>query len=348
MRLADLAERVGGVVTGDPDVEVTRVAPPAEAGPGSIVVVGEPGLLAQIDGRASAVIVRDDAPATRTPAIRVRDTRLALAHALRALAPLPRPVPGVHPTCVLGERVRLGADVFLGPYVVVGSDVRLADRVQVHAHGILEDGVEIGADAVLHARATVRRGCTLGARVVLQSGAVIGSDGFGYAQDAARRHVPIPQIGTVVLGDDVEIGANSTVDRATLGATRIGRGTKLDNYVHIGHNVEIGEDVAMAAGCLIAGSVRIGNRVLMGGMSGIADHLTVGDDAVVLGDTGVTRDVPPRTVVAGRPARPRMEYHRAAAAMRRLPAALRELADLRRRLDRLEGRPPDPPRRKQE
>lgn len=345
MRLADLAERVGGVVSGDPDVEVVRVAAPADAGAGVVVVVADPDLLPEIDGRASAVIVREDAPATRGPAIRVRDTRLALALALRALAPAPRPAPGVHPTCVLGERLRLGDGVFLGPYVVIGSDVRLGDRVQIHAHGIVEDGVEIGADSVLHARATVRRACTLGARVVIQSGAVIGSDGFGYAQDAARRHVPIPQIGTVVLGDDVEIGANSAVDRATLGATRIGRGTKLDNYVHIGHNVEIGEDVAMAAGCFIAGSVRIGNRVLMGGMSGIADHLSIGDDAVVLGDSGVTRDVPPRAVVAGRPARPRMEYHRAAAAAQRLPAALRELAELRRRLDRLEGRPVDPTRR---
>jgi UDP-3-O-[3-hydroxymyristoyl] glucosamine N-acyltransferase len=338
MRLADLAERIGGALSGDPDVEVSRVAPPSEAGPGAVVVVAHADLLPAVDGRAAAVIVRDDAPPTRGPAIRVPDARLALAYALRVLAPDVPPPAGVHPTCILGERVRLGGGVYLGPYVVVGADVRLGERVQIHAHGIVEDGVEIGPDSVLHARATVRRGCTLGARVVIQSGTVIGSDGFGYAQDRARRHVPIPQRGTVVLGDDVEIGANSAVDRATLGQTRIGRGTKLDNYVHIGHNVEIGEDVAMAAACFIAGSVRIGNRVLMGGMSGVADHLTIGDDAVVLGDTAVTRDVPPRTVVAGRPARPRMEHHRAGAALRRLPEALRELAALRRRLDRLEGR----------
>ncbi|HLW47128.1 MAG TPA: UDP-3-O-(3-hydroxymyristoyl)glucosamine N-acyltransferase [bacterium] len=338
MRLAELAERVGGRVAGNPDVEIKRVAPPEDAGPDAVVVVAEAAQVPRVDGCAAALIVREDAPATRGPAIRVRDPRLALAHALRALMPAVPPPRGVHATCVLGERVRLGDGVFLGPYVVVGSDVVLGDRAQIHAHGILEDGVRIGPDALLHPRVTVRRRCTLGARVVIQSGAVIGSDGFGYAQDAARRHVPIPQVGTVVLGDDVEIGANSTVDRATLGATRIGRGTKLDNYVHIGHNVEIGEDVAMAAACFIAGSVRIGNRVLMGGMSGVADHLTIGDDAVVLGDTGVTRDVPPRTVVAGHPARPRMEHHRAGAAARRLPKALRDLADLRRRLDRLEGR----------
>jgi UDP-3-O-[3-hydroxymyristoyl] glucosamine N-acyltransferase len=252
--------------------------------------------------------------------------------------PAAPPAAGVHPTAVLGDRVRLGTGVFLGPYVVVGSDVTVGDRAQIHAHGVLEDGVRIGPDALLHPRVTIRSRCSLGARVVIQSGAVIGSDGFGYAQDAARRHVPIPQVGIVVLSDDVEVGANSTIDRATLGATRIGRGTKLDNYVHIGHNVEIGEDVAMAAACFIAGSVRIGDRVLMGGMSGVADHLTIGDDAVVMGDSGVTRDVPPRTVVAGHPARPRMQRHRADAAVLRLPEALRDLADLRRRLDRLEGR----------
>ncbi len=338
MRLDELARRVGGRFSGDSGVEVTRVTGPGDAGPGAVVVLSDVARLAAVEAAATAVILPDDGPPTRLPAIRVQNIRLALALALRALLPPGAPAPGVHPTCVVGARVRIGAHVYLGPYVVIGDDVELGERAQVHAHGVIEDGVHIGPGSVLHARVTVRRGCVLGSRVVLQSGTVIGSDGFGYAQDAQRRHVPIPQIGTVMLGDDVEIGANSAVDRATLGATRIGRGTKLDNYVHIGHNVEIGEDVAMAAGCFIAGSVRIGHRVLIGGMSGVADHLTVGDDAVVLGDTGVTRDVPPAAVVAGHPARPRMEYQRALAAVFRLPGLARQLRELRRRLERLEGR----------
>ncbi len=336
MRLEDLARRIGGRLTGDPAVDVTRVAAPHDAGPGAVVVLADPRLLAAVEAAASAVVLAEDAPPTRLPSIRVRNPRLALAVALQALAPRARPAPGIHPTCVLGAGVRIGTDVHLGPYVVVGDEVELSDRVAVHAHGVVEDRVRIGPDSVLHAGAIVRHGCRLGARVVLQSGTVIGSDGFGYAQDAQRRHVPIPQVGTVVLGDDVDIGANSAVDRATLGATVIGRGTKLDNYVHVGHNVEIGEDVAIAAGVFIAGSVRIGHRVLIGGMAGVSDHLTIGDDAVVMGDTGVTRDVPPRAVVAGRPARPRMEMHRAAAAARRLPELIRQLRDLRRRVQRLE------------
>jgi len=337
MRLDALAERLGGDLTGDPGIEVHGVVPPEEARPGTVVVLTDPRRLPQVEAARVPVILPRDAPETPLPAIRVPNVRLALALAIRALRPSKTPPPGIHPTCVLGARTRIGEGAYLGPFVAVGDDVTIAARSQIHAHGVIEDDAQIGPECVLHPRVTIRHGCRLGARVVIQSGTVIGSDGFGYAQDAQRRHVFIPQVGGVVIGDDVEIGANVTVDRGMLGATRIGRGTKLDNLIHIAHNVEIGEDVAIAAAVFIAGSVRIGNRVLIGGLAGVSDHLVIGDDAVVMADTGVSQDVPPGGVVAGHPAWPRTARRRAEAAYRRLPELVRRLRDLERRVRRLEG-----------
>ncbi|TMI90780.1 MAG: UDP-3-O-(3-hydroxymyristoyl)glucosamine N-acyltransferase [Bacillati bacterium ANGP1] len=337
MRLDALAQRVGGELAGDPGLEVHQVAPPEDARPGTVVVVTDPRRLRQVEAAGAAVILPHDAPPTRLPAIRVASVRLALALALRALAPRTAPPAGIHPTCVRGARVTVGAECSLGPYVVVGNDVTLGDRVQAHAHVVIEDDVQIGPDSILHAQATIRRGSRLGARVVVQSGAVVGSDGFGYAQDAERRHIHIPQIGRVVIEDDVEIGANTTVDRAMLGVTRIGRGTKLDNLVHIAHNVQIGEDVAIAAAVFVAGSARIGNRVLIGGWVGVRDHAVIGDDAIVHADTGVSEDVAPGDVVAGHPAWPARSQRRAEAAYRRLPELVRGFRELTRRLRRLEG-----------
>ncbi|HKV44993.1 MAG TPA: UDP-3-O-(3-hydroxymyristoyl)glucosamine N-acyltransferase, partial [bacterium] len=252
--------------------------------------------------------------------------------------PPPPPPAGIHPTCVLGAQARVGTGVSLGPYVVVGDGVTLGDRVQLHAHVVIEDGVQIGPDTILHPRVTIRHGCRVGARVIIQSGTVIGSDGFGYAQDAERHYVLIPQVGVVVIEDDVDIGANVTVDRATLGATRIGRGTKLDNLIHIAHNVQIGENSGLAAAVFIAGSSRIGDRVMIGGLVAIRDHVAIGDDAVVQGASTVSHNIPPGEVWSGQPGWPARLQRQAEAAYRRLPQMVRGLRDLERRLRRLEGR----------
>jgi UDP-3-O-[3-hydroxymyristoyl] glucosamine N-acyltransferase len=338
MRLDALAQRVDGELVGDPNIEVDAVVPPEDARPGAVVVLTDPRWLREVEASRGVVILPQDAPATALPAIRVASIRMALALAIRALVPAPSPQPAVHPTCVIGTGSRIGEGVYLGPYVVVGDGVTIGDRAQVHPHGILEHGVELGPECVLHARVTIRHRCHLGARVIVQSGTVIGSDGFGYAQDARRRHVAIPQIGRVVIGDDVEIGANVTIDRAMLGTTRIGRGTKIDNLVHVAHNVEIGEDCALAAAVWIAGSTRIGNRVLVGGLVGIRDHIEIGDDAIVMGDTAVSRDVAPGAMVAGHPAQPRLAQRRSEAAYWRLPEMVKQLRALTQRVRRLERR----------
>jgi UDP-3-O-[3-hydroxymyristoyl] glucosamine N-acyltransferase len=339
MRLAVLAQRVGGELVGDPGIEIEAVVAPEDARPGTVVVLTDPRRLAEVEAGHAAVILPRDAPATSLPSIRVEETRMALALAIRALVPaVAPPPPGVHPTCVIGSGTRIGAGVYLGPYVVVGDEVTIGDRSQIHAHGILEQGVVLGADCVLHSRVTIRHGCSLGSRVIVQSGTIIGSDGFGYAQDARRRHVPIPQVGRVVIGDDVEIGANVAIDRAMLGVTRIGRGTKLDNLIQIAHNVQIGEDCAFAAAVFIAGSARIGDRVLIGGFVGIKDHVEIADDAIVMADTGVWREVPAGTVVAGHPAQPRFAERRSQAVYQRLPALVRQLRELAQRVRRLERR----------
>jgi UDP-3-O-[3-hydroxymyristoyl] glucosamine N-acyltransferase len=338
MRLDALARHVGGELAGDPALEVDAVVPPEEAKPGAVVVLTDPRRLREVEAAGGALILAADAPATSAPAIRVPQIRVALARALQALAPAPAPRAGIHPTCILGHDVRLGRDVYLGPYAVLGDGVALGDGAQVHAHTVLEDGVVVGPGCVLHPRVTVRRGCRLGARVVLRTGAVIGSEGFGYAQDRERRHLPIPQIGRVVLEDDVEIGALSTVDRAMLGATRIGRGTKIDNHVHVAHNAQIGEDCAIAAGVLIGGTARVGNRVLIGGLAGLRDHVDVGDDAAIHGDSAVAHNVRAGTIVAGRPAWHHVAQRRSEILIRRLPNLFKQVREFERRLRRLEER----------
>jgi UDP-3-O-[3-hydroxymyristoyl] glucosamine N-acyltransferase len=338
MRLDALAQRVDGELTGDPGLDVDAVVVPEEARPGAVVVLSDPRRLPVVEAAGAAVILPRDAPATSLPAIRVQNVRLALALALRALVARPLASPGIHPTCVLGTGGRIGEGVHLGPYVVIGDGVTIGDRTQIYAHAVLEEGVEMGPECVLHPQVVLHRGCRLGARVVIESGTVVGSDGFGYAQDSARRHVHIPQVGRVVIGDDVEIGANVTIDRAMLGETRIGRGTKLDNHIHIAHNVEIGEDCALAAAVFIAGSTRIGNRVLIAGWCGINDHIAIGDDVVVMGDTAVSHNTPPGSVVAGHPAQPSMAQRRSEAVYKRLPEMMKRIRVLERRIERLEGR----------
>lgn len=300
--LSALAQYVGGKVIGDGGVEIFRVAPIDEAGPGDITFVANPRYQKFLsDCRASAVIVGTDVKVTSRAGeafLQVAQPYVAFAKILQLFNPAIRYRSQVSPFAHIEPSARLDEEVtvFAGAYI--GQDVTIGKRAVLFPGVFLGDGARIGSDCVLHANVVVRENCRLGNRVILHAGVVIGSDGFGYAGDGAER-VKIPQVGTVEIEDDVEIGANTTIDRATLGRTVIGRGTKIDNLVQIAHNVIIGEYSVIAAQVGIAGSTRIGSHVTLAGQVGVVNHITIGDGAIIGPQSGIPRSVAPRAVLSG-------------------------------------------------
>jgi UDP-3-O-[3-hydroxymyristoyl] glucosamine N-acyltransferase len=286
--------------------------------------------------RASAVIVSPEL-ATPLPSIVSPTPYLAYARAAQLLHPQKRPPAGIHPTAVVDASARLGEDVHVGALAVIGPDARVGARTVIHPHVVVYAEVEIGEDCVLHSGVQVRERCRLGRRVVVQNGAVIGGDGFGFARDERGRYEKIPQVGIVVIEDDVEIGALSAVDRASLSETRIGRGTKIDNLVQIGHSVTIGEDSVLAGQVGVAGSTRIGNRVTLAGQVGVAGHLAIGDGAVATAQTGIPNSVEKGAVVSGYPAIDNRDWLKASAVFARLPELQRRVRELSQRVDELLG-----------
>ncbi len=330
MKLSTLADALGGEVVGGIDVDVTGVAEPGHARPGTIVMVRDARHLPQAEGSAaSALLLPQGLAAGRKPAIRAANLRVAFARLIALLHPDAPIVPGVHPTAVISPGVTLGADCCLGPYVVIGEGSALGAGVVVHAGSAIGRGVTIGEGTVIYPHVSVYDRTVIGRRVILHAGAVLGSDGFGYATEAGRQ-VRIPQIGRVVLEDEVEVGANTTVDRATLGETRIGAGTKIDNLVQIGHNVHIGKNVVIVGVVGVSGSVTIGDGATLAGQVGVADHVTVGAGATVLARGLVTKDVPPGAIVSGTPVQPHRNELKLQAALRQVPDLLERVAALER------------------
>ncbi len=339
MKLGDLAARLGGSVVGDPGVEITGVGEPAGAGPGMIVYAAHGRALRVAEqSAAAAVLVPADLPPGQKPAIQATNARLAFARLLELFAPPRGLAPGIHPTAVIGAAVVLGQDVHIGPHVVLGDRVRIGARSALLAATVVGQEVIIGDDCTLYPHVTIRDGCALGNRVILHPGVVIGSDGFGYAQGEAAP-VKIPHLGRVVIEDDVEIGANTTIDRATLGETRVGQHTKIDNLVQIGHNVKIGRNVTIVAETGIGGSTTIGDYVVLAGQVGVRDHVHIGERATVLAAALVSKDVRPGEVISGSYTLPRRDELRLQALLRRLPWLFEQVAALARRLADQGGRP---------
>jgi UDP-3-O-[3-hydroxymyristoyl] glucosamine N-acyltransferase len=339
--LRELAERLGCVLRGDGAVEVHRVSGIEDSGPGDITFVANPKYVPRLaTTRASAVILSPELD-TALPSLLSPNPYLAYARAVGILHPQSTPAPGVHPTALVDPTARLGEDVHVGPLAVIGARVRVGARTVVHAHTVLYPDVEIGEDCVLHSGVHVREGCRLGRRVIVQNGVVIGADGFGFARDDAGRYEKIPQVGIVVVEDEVEIGALTAIDRAAMKETRIGRGTKIDNLVQIGHSVTIGKDTVLAGQVGIAGSARIGDGVTLAGQVGVAGHLTVGDRVIATAQTGIPSSVEAGAMVSGYPAIENRAWLKSSAVFPRLPELLRRLRDLEARVAQLDGKKTD-------
>jgi len=337
MRLGEIARLVGGKLDGPAELEITGVGPLDGAAAGEITFVADAKRLRELETtNASAALVSGDVRVT-LPAIRVAHPYLAFVEVIEAFHPAPRPPAGRDPSAVVAASAHVPEDAYVGPLVVIGERVQLGARAVLHAGACLYDDVSVGDDFVLHARAVVREGTRIGNRVVVHAGAVIGSDGFGYIPtgDVPRR---IPQIGVVSIEDDVEIGANSTVDRAAQGATTIGRGTKIDNLVMVAHGCQIGPSCLLAGQVGLAGGTRLGRAVMLGGQVGSAGHLEVGDGAMVAAKSGIHNDLAGGAAYGGIPAQPINTWRRAS-------AAAVKLSDLFRRVRRLEraiaGEPED-------
>ncbi|MEO6047709.1 MAG: UDP-3-O-(3-hydroxymyristoyl)glucosamine N-acyltransferase [Candidatus Kapaibacterium sp.] len=340
MLVQEIAELVGGQILGDGERDITNVRKIEEAGPGDISFIANLKYAKFLDTtHASALLVGNDFATTRQDMIYIRtaDPYAAFLTVLKIFAPQDEPpVPGVHPTAVLGDGVTVGEGASIGPYVVIGGGCTICDRAVIYPHTVLGSSVMIGEDTIIHANVTLYRGTRVGNRSIISSGTVIGADGFGFAPQPDGSWEKIPQTGIVVIEDDVEIGANVTIDRATLGETRICRGVKLDNLIHIAHNVVIGPNTVIAAQAGISGSTHIGEGNMIAGQVGIVGHIETVPNVIVEAGSGVSKSIRKAGRYFGHPVKEHAQALRQEGALRQLPDLLAEIREMRNRIAVLE------------
>ncbi len=337
--LNEIAKLIDGKVVGDGDILITGVSGIKEAAEGDITFLANPKYSPLMDKtRAAAIITSIDAQKTSKPVILTENPSLAFAKIISMFMPDDAGHPeGIDYAVVMGKNVTLGKDVAIGAYVVIGDNVVIGDKTIIYAGCFIGHHSKIGNQTLIYPHVSIRERISIGNRVIIHSGTVIGSDGFGFATIKGSHH-KIPQVGTVEIADDVEIGANVTIDRARFDKTVIGRGTKIDNLVQIAHNVVIGENSLIVAQVGISGSTIIGNSVTLAGQAGLVGHITIGDNAIVTAQSGVAKSVPPDTMVSGYPARPFMTTQRVNASLQNLPKLFDLVRELKKKIEELEAR----------
>lgn len=325
MQCGELARVLQAELRGDPNLEITGVAGIEEAGPGQVTFVANPKYagLAKTT-HASAILVTPDFPEVSSATLRLKNPYLAFARAVDIFYQPPAWPPGIHSTAVVDPTARVGARARIGAYSVIGENVVIGDDAVILPHVVIYPGVHIGHRFFAHAHAVVRENCQLGDDVVLQNGAVVGSDGFGFAKDEQGRWQKIPQSGPTILGNRIEVQTNACIDRASVGATRIGDGVKVDNLVQVGHGSTVGENTLLCAQAGLAGSTHVGKNVILAGQVGVAGHCNIGDNVIAIAQAGLHGDIPAGSMLAGSPAFDHKQWLRATALFSRLPELLKQ------------------------
>ena len=337
MTLKEISQVINGELIGDENLIISVVTNINDAEATAITFAVEPHLEAAKNSKAGAIIVERNVADFKQNIIKVDNPRVAFMKLLVLFAPTVTIKKEVHPTAIVGENVELGENVAIMPYVVIADNVKIGDNTVLYSHSFIGEKTVIGKDSVIYPNVTVREGAQIGNAVIIHSGAVIGSDGFGFVTQAGK-HNKVPQVGNVIIEDNVEIGANVAIDRATTGSTIIKSGTKVDNLVHIAHNVVIGENGLVVAQTGIAGSTIVGSNVTFAGQCGCVGHIKIGDNTVIAARSAPINDVPANSFYAGFPAKPHKEWLRTKAGVNKVPDMLKKIKELEKRLAELESK----------
>ena len=330
--LGELARLLNGVVIGDEQLPIYGIAKIDEAGPRDLTFLTNPKYTKKLAASHAGALLANPGVTWDRPVMQVKDPYVALGKLLELFYPEPEVVKsGIHPTAVLEESITLGQNVRIGALCWVGQNCLIEDNVTLYPRVVVYPGVSIGEGSLIHAGVVIRENVQIGKRVIIQNGAVIGSDGFGFAADAGEFR-KIPQVGTVIIEDDVEIGANTTIDRATMGKTIIRRGTKLDNLIQIAHNVEIGENTVIAAQTGVSGSTKIGNQCRIAGQVGFVGHITIGNRVMIGAQSGVPHNIPDGEIYSGYPAMPHADWLKLTAYLKRLPELFQKVKEFEKKI----------------